>query len=131
MAANSESYLVAYPVAVYDPAAKDGADSVNLGTLLNTRNAIDGETTAYVRAILSVGAATVTIVVVLYDQDDALIGLASPGVQTATASAYTNAAAAKDYHAPILSWDCAGAASYEVRSGDPSSGTRALTTWAV
>lgn len=111
--------------------ARDGADSLALDALATDNELIttSRHQTANVQAILSAASATVTVAVVLYDASGNLLGLAAPGVQTATASAYKAAAAASDYYAPVLAFDLAGAASYEVRSGDPSSGTRTLKTW--
>lgn len=130
MASVKDYYTPAEPAEVY-ASPKTLLDAVALDAAVNTLYELDGETTAFVRPILSAGGATVAVVVVLYEADGTLIGLAAPGVQVATASAYSAAAAAQDYHAPILAFDLGGAGKYEVRSAAASSGTRALTTWAV
>lgn len=121
----------AKPVAVYSPAAKDGADGVALDAPVNALLPTGSMPHVYVSAVLGTGAATVAVVVILYDRDQALIGVAPGGPQTATASAYSRAAAAANYYAPTLEFNAAGAAFYEVRSADPSAGTRELTTWAA
>lgn len=111
--------------------ARDGADGVTTGTAVNALNVLNCQTTAYVRLNLSASAATCTVFVLLYDAAGDFLCLAPPGVQTVTASAIKTDADAADFEAPAAAFDLCGAASYEVRTGDASSGTRTVTTWAV
>lgn len=112
---------------------RDGADGKGLDAPINTVIACSGKSTAYVQAVMSVSAATVAVVVVIYDINSSTvgIGLAPPGEQTATATLYREAASSGDYSTNVLSFDLAGAVSYEVRSADASSGTRTIKTWAI
>jgi hypothetical protein len=123
-----ETYRKAVKTLVYED--QDDDDGVALDAPVNDVLPLDGQTTAYVEAILSAGGAHVDVAVIIYDADGSP-SIAAPGVQRATATIYSAAAAAQDYHAPLLAFDLGGAASYEVRSQDASSGTRTLRTWAV
>lgn len=126
-----DTLIYSAAVKVTAASSRDGADAVRLDTpatgnsLISTRSA----QTAYVQAILSASGATVDVAVILYSASQEVLGVAAPGVQTATATSYTADNDAADYYAPILAFDLAGADYYEVRSGDASSGTRTLYTW--
>lgn len=108
---------------------RSSADSVGLNAAVNAAVDANGRTTIFVQCRMSTAAATVAIACVLYNKSDAVIGIAAPGAQTATATGYRDTSGSGDYWTQVLIFDTAGADAYEVRMGSPSAGSVDIYTW--
>jgi hypothetical protein len=107
---------------------RSSADSTALDAAVNSLVETHGRTSIFVHCRMSVAAATVALVAVLYDEDATPIGIAAPGAQTATATSYRTDGSG-DYWTQVLIFDAGAADSYEVRMAAPSSGTVDIRTW--
>lgn len=118
-------------------AAGSSADSVDTATTVRATLPIPAlGSDIYVQCEFASAGATCAITVLLYDTDlaasasttGAIVGVALPGTQTATAGSY-RVSASGDYRAPILVFVGGNAKAFEVRRAATSAGNVTVRAW--